>query len=108
MLTPDQLNEIRERCEKATEGPWNVTGESALTAPGYKEFAPSDEDLDFIANSRTDIPALLAHIAEQDSRIERLEEVAKETMRRFDNGDEAEALEFDFEPLRSELEGKYE
>lgn len=38
----------------------------------------SDADLDFIAHSRTDVPELLKHIAEQAKEIERLKKICDE------------------------------
>jgi len=35
--------------------------------------------------------------------LQELIKVAQETMKRFDDGDEADAMEFDFEPLRTVL-----
>jgi len=83
-LTDEQLAAIRERADAATPGPWKVTwdGENdpdgAWSAewpwlirqdiyPGKSvanlaEVEASTEDAEFIAASREDIPALLAHI----------------------------------------------
>ena len=53
---------IRERCEKATEGPWDCQDSHyGLTLfPGDSlDCLPSEADKEFISHSRTDIPALL-------------------------------------------------
>lgn len=68
MLTKEELEAIKERCDKATEGPWEV----AITADGGWVLDDTDnivcgtcvrdEDAAFIAHSREDIPKLLAEI----------------------------------------------
>lgn len=74
-MTPEQLEEIRERADNATEGTWyhinmgdvfldiSSTATGVETARSYKT-----EDAIFIANARDDIPLLLAE-------IERLQEI---------------------------------
>lgn len=44
----------------------------------YAEYWPTAEDAAFIAAARTDIPALLAHIRAQDTRIAALETALKD------------------------------
>lgn len=78
-LTKDQLEVIRNRSEKATEGPWkscgNKWGDLVVYSPTIRsgmnnggeiaeiEFTSTQlDDADFIANARQDIPALLDHI----------------------------------------------
>lgn len=68
-LTDEELAEIKERAEKATEGPWGVgkpspnglnnvgTMSGLLTAQTLEE-----EDASFIAHAREDIPKLLAEV----------------------------------------------
>jgi hypothetical protein len=75
-MTDAELNVIRERAEAATPGPWVNVG-SDVAAPrrptepfscygNYREILDEangcDDDLEFIAHARTDIPALLAEI----------------------------------------------
>jgi BMFP domain-containing protein YqiC len=87
-MKPD-LDAIRARCDAATPGPWgfsryekrylldettDVVGEVApgSTGAAITVFAVATgalEDADFIARARTDIPALLAHIEELESRV---------------------------------------
>jgi len=62
-LTNEQLAEIKARCDKATPGPW-------IDEHGFIRQIEGKADLLFIANARTDIPALVAE-------VERLREVAK-------------------------------
>jgi hypothetical protein len=73
-----ELQAIRERCHKATRGPWGryLVGENpdceAGTKPdvfvtvGGRGFSLAeferDEDADFVAHARTDIPLLLAEV----------------------------------------------
>lgn len=71
-MTTDQLEAIRMRAEKATEGNWNYTavgggGRNSTVASFGKELTMIGEiksisDAEFIAHSREDIPALLAEI----------------------------------------------
>jgi hypothetical protein len=100
MLTPDELKAIEERCEKATPGPWvhrmnhharnqqvqssevGLEGDDPESRPlftgwawkpgGHRDARPNAE---FIAHARTDIPALLAHIQEQEATAQRREEI---------------------------------
>ncbi len=78
-MTPEQLAEIRARCDKATRGPWRVEAEQGAIAMGEgkvfdwiaqtwpkceEDFPNATSNGRFIAHSRQDIPALLAYIAE--------------------------------------------
>lgn len=65
-----RISEIRERCAKATPGPW-ANGTQGFTLGQYsfkpvhvgtREIFVGQDDLQFIAASRTDIPDLLAHV----------------------------------------------
>jgi len=96
--TVDQLAAIEARAQAATEGPWKASdfghpgrdepssiiihkgafnwraihdGEyvAAMTAWDSQE----DADADFIAHARTDVPALLALVREQQATIDRVE-----------------------------------
>jgi hypothetical protein len=101
MLTAKQLEEIRERAEKATKGPWyfTVLGDCAQLSPvekpkriigdlsihdgrgnQYKNHISGEEgfaNTAFIAHSRTDVPALLAEVERLRERNEKLERVAE-------------------------------
>ena len=66
-----RLGEIRERVEKATDGPWSVKGSQDSSGEWNSYFMPSgwyiadyvpEEDIEFIINARTDIPFLLAQL----------------------------------------------
>ena len=68
-MTEEQLQAIKERAEKATDGPWKVgkaspngaqnigTVYGLLTAQTTRE-----ENAEFIANARQDIPQLVAEV----------------------------------------------
>jgi len=82
-MTEQELQEIKERSEKATPGPWTyVPGELIEDgADSYYEDAPNikgpftvdmdeywalgENNADFIAHSREDVPALLAEVERQ-------------------------------------------
>jgi len=84
MTDPDRarLEQIREREQKATKGPWDHDG-IAIRSEGKETFdwkIPSDSvDADFIAHAREDIPWLLYQLAttrakgEAEARRERNE-----------------------------------
>ncbi|MEK4910619.1 hypothetical protein [Niallia sp. FSL M8-0099] len=67
MLTTEQLNAIKERAEKATAGEWFVLHHTDIAVenpPGSSfadgiAFADGNDDAEFIAHARGDIPALL-------------------------------------------------
>ena len=82
-MTPEQLEAIRKRAEKATPGPWRRAigaGQQMRCIEALKQkvvveypFAVAQIDavnMEFIAHVREDIPALLAE-------VKRLEEYAK-------------------------------
>ena len=106
-MLEEQKAEIRARADAATPGPWwtdakyseEEAGVSVIAArtdcgalPGnptrgqvawatqlLPEYAQQCEaDADFIARARTDIPSLLAHIAEQDAALAAAEKRAEE------------------------------
>ena len=107
MLTYEQLDEIKTRASKATAGPWDWNSRHGLGAPNRLVMWPSHEygcdldiegeeaDLDFIANARTDIPALIAALeASEAARVkaEQERDALKEALKPF--ADEA----FRYEP----------
>ena len=81
MLSDNELEEIRIRTEKATNGPWNVfiegrdfeSGSSFIqTESGDIELIGATEaDYDFIANARQDIPRLLDEIVRLRNKCKR-------------------------------------
>jgi hypothetical protein len=76
--TPERLREARERCERATPGPWRTVdrwdGSEVRSDPGTRVIVAVDlcaEDAAFIAHARADLPAALAE-------IERLRDLLRE------------------------------
>lgn len=77
MNWPEYLKQVREREEKATNGPWHADNDYYVLA-----LADTQEicegliypDTTFIAHSRTDIPLLL-------KRIEELTEIVQDLLR---------------------------
>lgn len=97
-LSPEELAQIAERCEKATEGPWDDFSEGLGWVGNvyrYDELTDTDDmeiahclnkrnnynDAAFIANARQDIPKLLAEIERLISSVETIRELTscKET-----------------------------
>ncbi|WPS88785.1 hypothetical protein SMD22_07490 [Brevibacillus halotolerans] len=88
MMTREEIGAMRERAEKATEGSWkwqeyydcslsNSEGNVIVEAVGddmsYIKVL-RDEDAEFIAHAREDIPKLLAEIERLQTNWQRLEE----------------------------------
>ena len=65
-MTLQELEEIRKRCDAATEGPWeqeDCRENHIATATGMDiAHAPKQINAQFIAHARTDVPALLAEV----------------------------------------------
>jgi hypothetical protein len=75
-LSQADLDEIRKRCEAATQGPWisflesrdKFSGESFIARGSDRSEADlyligaTDADIEFIANARQDIPMLINEI----------------------------------------------
>jgi len=88
-MTSDRVAQITERCDKATEGPWEHRGEghfSLFIETEYAEDPDGDElpqtvaiacysiqDADFIAHAREDIPYLLGEVARLKEQVKKLE-----------------------------------
>lgn len=85
MLTRQELDAIRERCEKATPGPELVRyehggGRSYIQTGDWESLHGkrdrklvadyyNEEDREFYHSARADIPALLAHIEELEAKL---------------------------------------
>lgn len=89
-MTAERIAQARERCEKATKGPWydpwddNAPDDNSITAgdagepvvcvssedAGYLQV--KREDAAFIAAARTDLPAALADLALYQAVVESL------------------------------------
>jgi hypothetical protein len=101
MLTQKQIDEIRARCEAATEGPWwwpfgseallvekcgyycdekigHVDHEVVIGRYGGQPHYVKLKDARFIAHARTDIPALLDALEEAQREVEGLREGLKQ------------------------------
>jgi len=84
MLTKEQIVVIRERCKKATSGPWYISddgralcdGETGEVLVDIGAAATNKEDADFIVHARQDIPNLLAALEGEALRGDRYKENA--------------------------------
>ena len=91
-MTREQRESIRERCNKATTGPWKIEnpsrGSEIIAVKKADNFdwilsmqvsnCPNFmEDADFIANTRQDIPALLDALEAAEKRADALERAIK-------------------------------
>lgn len=83
-MNAEKLNEIKERAEKATSGPWlalyegtNAEIYSTKTAEDICEITAKDEyhaeDAEFISNAREDVPALVAEVERLQAQLEKCE-----------------------------------
>ena len=83
-MTKQYLEEIRARCEAATSGPWQVDSYASetdhrvkiyTTESGHRHIAKwvYDDDAQFVARARQDIPALLDALEAALARAEALE-----------------------------------
>jgi hypothetical protein len=71
-LSDDDIAEIRDRCNRATPGPWksyvegrdHTSGSDFIMTGGEDIYltGASVDDQDFIAHARQDIPKLIAEI----------------------------------------------
>lgn len=76
-MSPEQLQAIRERAEKATQGPWqrgtgyqgDVYSRSGIVIVDTEDSGSPRQirDATFIAHARQDIPDLLAYVAELEA-----------------------------------------
>ena len=83
-MTPKERQAARERCEAATDGPWEfacgfvsrVNGTEIDDVIGVDSqslsLSCSEYDGQFTAHARTDLPAVLDALDEADKKIERL------------------------------------
>jgi hypothetical protein len=81
-MTHEELEQIRARESKATNGPWrysNTPQINSATWPELKGIAqiPRENDKIFIAHARTDIPALLEYTAKLERENADLKEQAE-------------------------------
>lgn len=82
-LSPD-LDAIQARVDAATEGPWMCRSDHAVVQVADSKgeqlagvvYGPAYRpDAEFIAHARTDVPALLALVREQQAQIGRVREL---------------------------------
>jgi hypothetical protein len=77
-----ELSAIEERCNKATPGPWtyipdwgdvvSCAEESMCHIADIPTLDDRPDDMEFIANARADIPALIAEIRRLRAEIDKL------------------------------------
>ncbi|MFJ7920019.1 hypothetical protein ACIQ6U_09695 [Lysinibacillus fusiformis] len=79
MMNQEQLNVIKERVGKATQGPWEydeedrgIWNKGALNYLGIVKLP--NNDADFIAHSREDVPILVAEVERLQKRLAQTEE----------------------------------
>ena len=103
-MTLEELKAIEERAAKAAEGPWTWSkandGRANVWAPDGVGLVPED-DADFIAHARTDVPALCAEIR----RLKRVKQAAREYLSLSTHHDSDQG-EFAYDALRDALDGK--
>lgn len=92
-MTKQQLDEIKQRVEAATGGPWFPCGarytyisrelsdveieDVAEVCNHYRDETQIEKNKYFIAHARTDIPALLEHIESLQGQLAEAREVIK-------------------------------
>ena len=80
-MTKKELKEIEERCNKSTKGPWKsiiegrdqTSGSSFIMTDGEDIYISNplfDNNQDFIASAKQDIPKLIAEIRKLKSKTE--------------------------------------
>jgi hypothetical protein len=85
-LTPRQLEEIRQRAEKATKGPWTYDLNLEIDEPCASfctrgstnprrdiSHEQAEANCVFAAHARADIPALLEHVKELEGKLKAAE-----------------------------------
>jgi len=90
-MTDDELKAIEERCEKATEGPWDVEAVSnacrvtigkgsgkvilARACPPQLQEEETWSNVKFMAAARTDVPALIEEVKRLKAKVSALQEI---------------------------------
>lgn len=91
-MIPEQLDAIQARADAASKGPWHIdggpdeaknvitytSGGGIIVGTYIADMVEHDEDAEFIAAARTDVPALLAYARDLEARIGRVEKVRRE------------------------------
>jgi hypothetical protein len=74
-MTDQEIKEIRERCDKATPGPWEChdLGPTLVEMPKSKPAQVYKwVDADFIAHARKDIPKLLGEVVRLKEALKKI------------------------------------
>ena len=91
-MTEKELQKIKERCEKATPGPWKALNipyngyddpeivtkdgtyicQTTYDMQSQSEKHNVDEDMEFIAHAREDIPKLIAEVEKLKKKVKQL------------------------------------
>jgi hypothetical protein len=80
-MSEEELKRIEERCNKSTKGPWksmiegrdHTSGDSFIMTGGEDIYIHNplfDNNQDFIANAKQDIPKLIAEIRKLKNKTE--------------------------------------
>ena len=80
-MTQPELQKIRDRCNRATSGPWKshaegrdfTGGGSCITTGTDRDIEPigaTADDLDFMAHAQQDIPRLIDEIERLQAKLE--------------------------------------
>ena len=103
-MTEQEIKEMRDRCEKATPGPWESGSWIIANEVAVAEIVILDDDAEtegnssFIANARADLPRAL-------NEIERLTQDLNFFRKRWhDMVNEKEVADLEIERLRAVLE----
>jgi hypothetical protein len=77
MLTEQQLKAIEVRAEAACPGPWTIEetkhGELEVFAGIYHVATVAEDEVEFVAHVREDVPILIAEIRRLQAVIEHLQ-----------------------------------
>lgn len=103
-ITPEVLNELKEREQHATKGPWTAEPsypgdpDTPVKTPDgdYISASPDDGvrgghsyyDAEFISHAREDIPALIAEVERLTAKVERLQSQRETNVVRIDSSDQ--------------------
>ena len=71
MITPERLDEMQERCDAATAGPWEVKDNPV--DENWADLYPNDSK--FIAHARTDLPDCIEEIQLLNQEVRRLQNI---------------------------------
>jgi len=78
MSESDRIKQIRERCEKASEGPWTGKIWKRKEFDGSNTWGSFEcnrqEDYEFLEHSRSDIPFLLSLLEKSEAENKRLKD----------------------------------